>query len=1059
MKSVFKNHLVSKNRIGQKGITCLAIILSLLISPKLMALNESNEATTNANKTESWQVQKRTVTGKILDAQGVPLIGVNIMVKNSTIGIISDIDGKYSFDIPANSTLVFSYIGYKTLEVFAGEKIVVNVTMTEDAEQIEEVVVVGYGTQRKSDVIGSISVTSSEDILSSPTFNALQGLKGKAAGVTVFNGTGNPLGQDGNSVRVMIRGMNSINTNTDPLYVVDGVQMSEIQYINPNDIERMEVLKDASATAIYGARGANGVILITTKRGDTGHKGLTVSYNGYVSMATMARKMDVMNAQEFLEAEDIAFSNLSKYSQGQAFLNSLGVKEYFVDRSDPLIFDTNGNPLYDTDWQDVGTRNAISHSHQLNVQQQNQNSSIGAFFNYTDQEGLLHNNYAKRVSAKFTYDTKPREWFEFNSNIMVNHMWGNTVDDTGGGQTARRTMWEMPPILPVKFPDGSYSSTQYPGSKLNLGLEGMSNPLQELQERKKGRYRTKLFGNMAVVFHLADGLTLRSQFGLDANFRQDKNFSPNNLVGISSRGEAGFYNAQWLYWQEETYLNYNKLVKDKHRINATLGASWSKDTKQHNETGNVYDFDTNYYGYDNLGAGKTPSAPKSGYSAWTMNSYFARASYTYNDKYLMTATMRIDGSSRFGKNNKYGYFPSAGLGWVLSNEEFFNVKWISNLKLRTSYGRTGNTEIDPYKTLSTMASGTTLINAGRQVTSEISRMPNPDLEWEKTDQFDVGFNVGMFDNRINFEFDYYIKRTNDLLLDKPIPFTSGFSSVWDNIGEVENKGVDFMLSTTNIESKDFRWESTLNFNYNKNTILKLGDNNEDIIMGPDIQGGNTILRVGESMGSFYGYIRYGTWGTDEAAEAAKVNAIPGEAKRSSERFIIGNGLPDWTGSFINKFYYKNWDFTLDLQFVAGVDVWQQFIHTMEDRTGIANGLKSILYDSWTEQNQNTMVQQIRQQSYAGQNTMADSHWVSNGSYLRGNLIQLGYTFDNTLMKKLKTNSLRVYFSVNNAFLICSKDFKGYDPEGTTFNDKFSQNIMSFEYPSARTYTLGVNFMF
>lgn len=1035
------------------------LILALLLGLPLISWGSlSAESVENSSNSISQNPEK-AISGKVVDATGAPVIGVNIRVKGTTIGTISDMDGKFMLNVPSNGILVFSYIGYEEIEIPVGEKSVINVTLHENTEQIDEVVVVGYGTQRKSDVIGSISVTSAEDLLSTPSFNALQGLKGKAAGVSIFNGTGNPLGQDGNSARVVIRGMNSINTSTDPLYVVDGVQMSDIQYINPNDIERMEVLKDASATAIYGARGANGVILITTKRGESGKKGLVVSYNGYISMATMARKMDVMNAKEFLEVEDIAFANLSKYPQGQAFLESQGVKEYFVDRSDPLIFDANGNPLYDTDWQDVGTRNAISHSHQLNIQQQNQNSSIGAFFNYTDQQGLLVNNYAKRVSAKFTYDTKPREWFELNSNMMVNHMWGNTIDDTGGGQTARRTMWEMPPILPVKFPDGTYSSTQYKGSQLNLGLEGMSNPLQELKERKMGRYRTKLFGNIAAVFHLADGLTLRSQLGVDANFRQDKNYNPNDLVGISSRGMANFYNSQWYYWQEETYLNYNKLLKDKHRINATLGASWSKNVTQHNQTGDVNDFDTNYYGYDNIGAGKTPSAPGSGYSSWAMNSYFARASYTYNDKYLMTATMRIDGSSRFGKNNKYGYFPSAGLGWVVSNEDFFDVQWINNLKVRTSYGRTGNTEIDPYKTLSTMASGTTLINGGRDITSEISRMPNPDLQWEKTDQFDVGLNLGLFDNRINLELDYYIKRTRDLLLEKPIPFTSGFSNVWDNIGEIENKGIDFMVNTINIENTDFRWESSLNFNYNKNKILKLGENNEDIIMGPDIQGGNTILRVGESMGSFYGYIRYGTWGTDEAEEAAKVNAIPGEAKRSSERYIIGNGLPDWTGSFINKLYYKNWDFTLDLQFVAGVDVWQQFTHTMEDRTGIANGLKSILYKSWTEQNQNTMVQQIRQQSYAGQNTMADSHWVCNGSYLRGNLIQLGYTFDKALMKKLNTNSLRLYFSVNNAFQIVSKDFKGYDPEGTTYNDKFSQNIMSFEYPSARTYTFGVNFMF
>jgi len=1019
----------------------------------------SDHATSELTNQISQQTTK-TITGKVLDGQGIPIPGVNVMVKGTTTGVSTDIDGNYHIVVAENSILIFSFIGFTSQEIAIGNRTVLNITLREDMLQLEEVVVVGYGVQRKSDVVGSISVATSEDILSSSSFNALQGLKGKAAGVTVFTNTGNPLGINESGSKVIIRGMNSINTSTDPLYVVDGVQMNEIQFINPNDIERMEILKDASATAIYGARGANGVILVTTKRGTTNKQGVVVSYNGWVSMSTLASKVDVMNSEEFMKMQDIAFANLSKYPQGQRFLESQGITEYFVDRSDPKIFDAQGNPLYDTDWQEEATRNAISHSHQLSVQQQNDKSSFGAFFNYTDQQGLFYNNYAKRLNTKFTFDTKPKEWLEINSNIMFNHMWGNGLDDTGGGQTVRRTIWELPPILPVKFPDGTYSNSQYEGSKLNFGLEGMSNPLDELWNRKKNRYRTKLFGNLALVFHIMDGLDLRTQIGVDANLRQNKDYTPNNLNNISSRGEANFYNAQFIYWQEETYLSYNKLFKDIHRVNATLGASWSKNEESDNSSGTVRDFDSNVYGYDKIQAGKTPETPNSNYTSWTMNSYFARGSYTYNDKYLATATLRIDGSSRFGSNSKYGVFPSAGLGWVVSNENFLkDNSWLNNLKLRASFGRTGNTEISVYQSLATIGTGTNLLNGGRVAYNEMTRMPNPDLEWEKTDQFDAGFNLSLFDYRVNLEMDYYIKRTKDLLLARPLPFTTGFSSVMDNIGEVENKGIDFMLTTTNIETKDFKWETTLNLNYNKNTIKKLGENNEDIIMGPDIQGGNTILRVGESMGSFYGYIRYGTWGTDEVEEAAAAGAVPGEAKRSTDKHILGNGIPDLTGSFINKFFYKDFDLTVDLQFVTGVDTWQQFMHPMEDRTGIANGLTTILYEGWTETNQNTMIQQIRQQNYAGQNSMADSHWVCNGSYLRGNLIQLGYTFNNTLVKKWNIYGLRLNLSVGNAFLIKSKDYKAYDPETTTYGDRFGQNIVSYQYPTSRTYTLGVNFSF
>ncbi|MCL1933228.1 MAG: TonB-dependent receptor [Candidatus Azobacteroides sp.] len=999
--------------------------------------------------------QDKTITGTVTDESGDPLIGVSVVEVGTSNGTATDVNGRYSLRVSQTGSLRFIYLSYVTQEQKIDSRNVINVILKEESQKLDEVVVVGYGVQRKSDVTGSISVASGADILATPSFNALEGLRGKAAGVNIFVNTGNPLGVDETGPRVIIRGINSISTNTDPLYVVDGVQMNELQYINPNNIERMEVLKDASATAIYGARGANGVILITTKRGQEG-EGVTVSYDGWIKVRTLAKKVDLLNASEFMQVEETGFSNIGKYDPNSPYI---GLKP---NRSDPMLFDGNGNPLYDTDWQDEATRTSFSQNHQLSIQQKNKISSVGAFFNYSDEEGIMLNNYAKRLNAKMVYDANAKKWLTTNMNIEINHMWGNGIDDSGGGQVARRTIWEMPPILPVKFPDGTWANSQFTGNLLNYGLEAMANPVHELTTRKRNRFRSKIFGNLALIFHLAEGLDLRTQAGIDANIRSNKNYDPNDLINISApNGRASQYKGERMYWQEETYLSYNRLFNNIHRINATLGMSWSQYTESWDNTNDITGFSTNFFGYDNLGAGTTPSAPTSGWSRWAMNSYFGRVSYGLKDRYLLTATLRVDGSSRFGKNNQYGTFPSAGLGWILSNEPFMKGKatWIDNLKLHTSYGRTGNSEIDPYTSLATLSSGTILLNGTRVPANQLSQMPNPNLKWEKTDQFDIGINLNLFKNRLNVDFDYYYKKTSDLLLSRPLPFTTGFSSVMDNIGRVDNQGIDLLVNTLNVKSKTFSWESTINLNYNKNEIKKLGENNEDIITDPGFVGGNVILRVGEPLGSFYGYRRLGTWGTDEAAEAAKVGAIPGEARRSDDREIIGNGLPKVTGSFINKFYYKNFDLTVDLQFVAGVDSWQLFLHSTEDRTGIANSLKSALTEAWTPENQHTMVQQIRQQNYSGQNTNADSHWVADGSYLRGNLIQLGYTIDHKLLTKWNLKRLHVNLSVSNVFLIHSKDFKGYDPEGTSSTARFGQNIFFFEYPRSRDYSLGLNLSF
>ncbi len=992
--------------------------------------------------------QQQTITGRVTDTRDLALPGVTVLVEGTTEGTVTNENGYYTLNVPEGAeTLQFSFVGMASQVVEISGRSTIDVQLEEDVIGLEEVIAVGYGVQRRSDVTGSVGVVSSEEILERPSFNALQGLKGKVAGVNIFANSGSPTG----STRVVIRGMNSILTSTNPLYVVDGVVMENFNLVNPNDIARIEVLKDASSAAIYGARGANGVILITTRRGAKAGE-INVSYDGYMSVGKIRKKMDLLNAEEWLEVIQKGYENAPKYRDYDPG------EEPTIDFTDERLFDSSGNPLYDTDWQDEATRTAFSHNHQLSFQQGSENSSVGAFINYTDSEGIMLNSWMKRANAKIAYDIQPKEWLEFGANLMVNKIWENEIEEGGGHQMPRRSMIEMVPIMPVKFPDGSWSNSS---STSNFALEGMANPVHVLTTQERLRDRTKIFGNFALTFHILPTLELKTQFGVDNSIQQNREYSPKDLINISyPNAWANVNDYTTNYWQEETYLTYNETIGS-HRLNTVLGMSWQERVYRQN-TINVSGFSDDFYKYNNIGAASNPSAPGSYYERWGMNSYFFRFGYSYQDRFMATLTARVDGSSRFGEDNKYGFFPSAGLGWNISNEDFMeDISLINHLKLRASYGITGSTELGTYSSLATMAGGTVLINGERQNYNVVTRLPNPGLEWEKSSQLNVGFNLTAFDQRVTVEADYYYKLTTDLLLGRPVPHSTGFTSVTDNIGSVSNRGIDLLISTQNVRRNDFRWETNFNVNYNKNRIEALGENDEDIFPGPWwVSGSQTILSVGESLGSFYGYRRLGTWGTDEAAEAAEVGAVPGVAKRTSEREIIGKGLPDFTGSFINRLNYRNFDLIIDLQFTLGVEIMQQFLHSTEDRTGYANGLATILYDGWTESNQNTMVQQIRNASLSGQNSEVDDHWVIDGSYLRGNLFSLGYNFKSSSLEKYGLKGLRTYISAENLFVLHSDDFKGYDPEATSWGgDQWGQNIFFFQYPKPTTVTFGVNVKF
>ena len=1019
----------------------------------------------------------KEISGTVTDSRGEVVISGTVKVKDSMTATMTDINGKYKISAPANGVLVFSYLGYTTQEIpvssISGNTL--DVVLQEESNVLDELVVVGYGTMRKSDLTGSVSTTKGKDIIKQQSFNALEGLKGKAAGVNIFTNTGQP----GGEVRVIIRGISTINASASPLYIVDGVAMSDFNLLNPNDIESIEVLKDASAAAIYGARGANGVVMVTTKRGNAG-EGVHVSYDGSLSISTMARKMDVMDSYEWMAA----------FKQGLENANAWQGKNFDTDLShiftDPRFFNSDGTPIYNTDWQDEASRTAISHNHQISIQRGGKDYSVGAFLNYTDQQGIMKNSYYKRVNAKLSYDDKPTKWLSTAVNLLVNHTWGNRTSDNPYGQGALRTMIEQLPWLPVKM-DGVYTqnnmvnTTAILNDKNNpnsgyqsFSPEGVGNPVELLERIQNMSYNTQIFGNAALTFHIIDGLDLKTQFGVDYHNNRVAGytpFKPRPMINQNSEGTANASNSNTLYWQEETYLTYIKNF-NKHHLNAMAGMSWQAREYTYFSASDSHYID-DFFGYYNLGSGTNRPSVSNDYDKWAMNSYFLRVAYNYDDTYLATVTARYDGSSKFGENNKYAFFPSVGLGWLASNEPFLrDNKTISKLKLHTSFGMTGNSEIGTYRSLATVSQSTIILGNGLHTVSYLDNMPNPDLKWEKTAQWDFGFELGLFNNRLNFDISYYYKYTSDLLLDRPVPESTGYSSIMDNIGAVSNQGLDFLITAYPIQTNDFQWTSTLNMSFNKNKVEKLDEaasvdpiSGKRQILVDGFVGYDMVIREGEPLSSFYGYKRAGIYdGHPENWDANTMNipSVIGEKVTYKDRQIIGNGLPDWTGSFINTFNYKGFDLTLDFQFSWGADIMQEYYHSTVARF-LTNGLDRLYQEAWhPDLNPNGVEQAIRLNNFGqGANNNADDDWVCDGSYLRCNLIQLGYTFDKKLIKKAGLSALRVYANLSNLFIITASDYLGYDPDNSTRlgDNNWGANRQFFSYPRPRTFTLGVNLTF
>ncbi|HKG05567.1 MAG TPA: TonB-dependent receptor [Pedobacter sp.] len=1063
--------------IKQLLIAGIPVLCFTGVSSLAIARNADANVRTGFGSVYFFQAQKIIVTGIVVDENAQPVPGVGVKSLKTNKAAVTDAAGKFSIEVEnATEQLSFTYIGYTTLTRAAGSGAApLSIKLVPAAGvDLQDVVVIGYGTSRRSDLTGAVGSVKAEELQERPAASLNQALTGRISGVQVNTNSGRP----GGRANVRIRGFSSINSSNNPLYVIDGVQLpvgnqsqasQAIDYINPNDIVSVEVLKDASSTAIYGSRGANGVILITTKRGKSGDG--KIDYNVDFSVPTVGPNFPkVLNAKEYLEVEDLAYKNMEKYDPVRWAEGKYVSRNPALARIDPRLFDSNGNPYFDTDWLKEATQNKLSQNHELGFSGGNERTTYAFSLGYRDDQGLIKTSYLKRYSGRFSIDDQVKKWLKVGGTLSYTNQNENIVDQS---DEVPRSIVEDFPFLPVQYSDGKYADNRdYPNA------EGRFNVVHRLNDTRYLLGTQTTLGSLYSNITFTEGLEMKTILGANV-VSQENNEVTGRTLNIGEQGYAAGRTRKEAFWSIENFLTYNKRFNENHALNALLGISW-QESNFNNISSEVRGFATDYFLYNNLGAGSLNPQVGSGKSRQSLNSYFGRLNYTLKDKYLFTATGRMDGSSKFGENNKYAFFPSAAIAWRVSEEDFLKGnKIISNLKLRSSFGVTGNSEIPPYSSLSLLASNFgAVFNDARVVGTGINRLANPDLKWEKTTQSDIGVEIGFFGGRIALELDAYYRKTTDMLLDAPVPRTSGYATIRKNIGSMENKGIEAELNTTNIESENFSWKTSFNISVNRNKILSLATPADIFgIGGPNFTNPTNIIRVGEAAGSFWGLTRLGVWSEAERAEAAKFvsyrngnTILPGDIKyldvngdyaiNDADRTIIGNGSPDAWGSFSNTFRYKNLDLTVELQYSAGADVLDMTSHSSEDRVSLANSYATVL-NAWTPQNQNTYIAEIRD-TRAGYVTNVDTYWVKDASFIRGRNLLLGYTFANSVVQKMHLNKLRVYVSAQNLFLITSKELRG-DPETTPTggyandgNNVFSQGMNWHSYPRPSIFMLGLN---
>jgi TonB-linked SusC/RagA family outer membrane protein len=1004
--------------------------------------------------------QQAVITGTVTNGKtGEVLEGVTITVNKQTTGTTTKTDGTYSITItPGSRILSFSFVGYTKQSIEIDGRTKIDIALAPDNSSLNDAIVIGYGTQRKRDLTGSVVSIGAKDLAETPITRPDQMLQGRASGVQVIQTNSAP----GGNISIRIRGTNSINSSNEPLFVVDGFPgAGDLNTINPQDIESIEILKDASSTAIYGSRGANGVVLITTRKGRVGSQ--SVNFESYYGLQSVTKLYHMMDATQFATYLDSVTAQNNRLTNGTTALPYTSAQISGLGKG--------------TDWEKAVLRTAPIQSYQLSLNGGTADSRYNLSGNYFDQEGIVINTWFKRGTLRFNFDKtiSPKVRMGLASQFAFSSQNQALVNTNGGA--AGGTLYDalrFNPALPIRDSTGAYTYANGPAPYVDLAGNPVAYALSTTNKTNNFRALTDAF----LEYEIISGLKYKALVGADIEYTTMDFFTPSFLYLSTQNTSTGnaVKNANTSYsWVNENTLTYDKKLNSNNVINAVAGFSWQV-FEQGTLSGASNGFFTNDLGTNNLSIGSNPLVPGSSQQKNTLASYFGRVNYRLFEKYLFTATMRADGSSRFGVGNKWGYFPSGAVAWRLIDESFIrNLNTFSDLKVRVGYGVTGNQEIGDYQSIpqyvTSTANSYTLDNV-RVVGVAINNIPNPNLSWEQTASTDLGLDFGVLNNRLTGTIDVYTKKTTKLLFNEFVPTTSGFSSELINAGSVGNKGIDIGLDLLVIDRKDFGWRLFGDFSSNRNKVLNLNGTN-NLLAGNSstsiFTGGGqstTILRVGQPIGSFYGYKFAGIWQNAKqiAASGQKSPAVnPGDpiyvdengdsSITGADRVIIGHALPKFIYGFTNNLRWRQFNLSVFIQGVYGDNILNENLYDIQNGFSTDNKLSSVVHSWVGDGTSNTLP---RVSSTLRRSTGITSDVIEDGSYLRLKTVSLSY---NVIMPRHKTiKSLLIYITGQN--LITLTHYSGFDPEVNSYGNNTNANNLSLNtdygsYPSARSFLLGL----
>ncbi|QEC69402.1 TonB-dependent receptor [Panacibacter ginsenosidivorans] len=1011
--------------------------------------------------------QTTTVTGKITDEKdGTPIIGATIKSKGGRAAAISQSDGAFSITVePGIKVLVISFIGYLDKEVtIAGPNL--SITLSQSSQSLSEVVVVGYGTRLKRDITGSVAKVGAKELNNTPVTSFESAIQGRASGVYVQQQNGK-LGQ---GINIRIRGASSVSAGNEPLYVVDGVpvitadlssngaQTNPLSDLNINDIQSIEILKDASAAAIYGSRASNGVVLITTKKGATGTSKIELGY--FTGFQKPTGKREFLDAKQFVDYTLRAADGAANYEYGLGYYETLddAIADWRSYAESRLTRYSAGNEDWrdvkvNTNWQDQAFQDAPISQYDLNFSGGNEKTKFYASGQYLDQDGILVRNSYKRYNGRLNLDHKVKDWLSVGMNMSFSRSQNNRVSNDDQFSTPLQIV-ALSPITPIIDP-----RTGLPSGALDLETGAPNtnypvyyNPLLSVDGSTYKTLVNRTLGNFYGNINIVKGLTFRTEFGIDQlNQTEEAYYGTVTARNTGVPNGSGFYSSnQLLNINTNNFFQYTKTFKEKHSLDVVAGMSFQKQTVASSlADGEVFPSDA----YKKLASAASKVDATSASSEFSFLSYFLRANYKFNDKYLLALSGRYDGSSRFGENNRYGFFPAASVGWIISEEHFLeNVNWLSFLKLKASYGLTGNAEIGNFASRGLYSGDGAYGGAAGQRPTQIA---NPDLKWETTNGVDFGIEGAIFNNRIGFEVDYYERNTKDLLLDVEIPGTSGFATQLKNIGNLKNKGVEFSINTTNISSKNFKWTSTLNFGANKNKITNLGGQ----VLGTDVNK----AKEGQPLGVFFTKEFAGAdpnngdalYYLNTVKEDGSIDHSTTNDYNAAQDVVVGNPNPDFIYGFGNTVSYKGIDLDVLLQGVYGNQIYNNGGQYMS--ASGSNGFDNQTTDQlgyWDKPGDISMVPEPRM--FYANGTNPSSRYISNGSYLRVKAVTLGYNLPSKLMNHLKIEKARIYIRAQNLFTITN--YKGWDPEVNAdwSVSNINQGQDFYSAPQLKTIVFGIN---